>query len=510
MSTSTHPIIILFDSDVEDAFSSTTTPNYISVSPNYFPASPGNISFDSSEDLSKDHSASLAILPFHDDPYMKVMQSYNDTSNESPILLPRALIAPPTVLPPFLVLLETDTIKKDKIQAKPDKTEQKTESVKNLVGIKTRGSFGAAPDLLKAWDTFKDLLRACPHHGFSELHQLDTFYNALNSKDQDSLNSAAGVVAKVSTNTSTSGISPYVAELKDMLKPLLLDKKSQNQSPAHVKAVKESCVSKEDFSAYVKANDAFMRNMHTQGQNMQNQLTNLTNLITKFVNSNSASTSSLGTHPSNIIANPGSDLKAITTRSGMFYDGPQIPPSLFFLPKVVENEPKATKDTVHPTNNESTEDVQPQVVHSESQILNSELVTYLISEPVISLVSALKHNPKSSIPYPSRRHDERNREKANNQIEKFYQIFKDMSFEITKVKSYYNARVRDVTFRPGDFVYRSNDANHAVAGGKLGPKWERPYDVTHALGDGAYKLRSMDGTVLSRTWNIDNLKRCYL
>nr|GEV59104.1 reverse transcriptase domain-containing protein [Tanacetum cinerariifolium] len=44
----------------------------------------------------------------------------------------------------------------------------------------------------EAWDIFKDFLRACPHHGFSELHQLDTFYNALNSKDQDSLNSAAG------------------------------------------------------------------------------------------------------------------------------------------------------------------------------------------------------------------------------------------------------------------------------------------------------------------------------
>nr|GFC75226.1 reverse transcriptase domain-containing protein [Tanacetum cinerariifolium] len=38
---------------------------------------------------------------------------------------------------------------------------------------------------------FNDLLRACPHHGFSELHQLDTFYNALNVNDQDSLNSAA-------------------------------------------------------------------------------------------------------------------------------------------------------------------------------------------------------------------------------------------------------------------------------------------------------------------------------
>nr|GEV62728.1 reverse transcriptase domain-containing protein [Tanacetum cinerariifolium] len=64
--------------------------------------------------------------------------------------------------------------------------------------------------------------------------------------------------------------------------------------------------------------------------------------------------------------------------------------------------------------------------------------------------------------------------------------------------------------RPGDFVYRSNDASHAVAGGKLGPKWEGPYEVTEVLGDGAYKLRSMDETILSRTWNIANLKRCYL
>nr|GEX21405.1 reverse transcriptase domain-containing protein [Tanacetum cinerariifolium] len=73
-----------------------------------------------------------------------------------------------------------------------------------------------------------------------------------------------------------------------------------------------------------------------------------------------------------------------------------------------------------------------------------------------------------------------------------------------------NDEVRGVTFRPGDFVYRSNDASHAVAGGKLGPKWEGPYEVTEALGDGAYKLQFMDGTILPRTWNIANLKRCYL
>ncbi|GJX14448.1 reverse transcriptase domain-containing protein [Tanacetum coccineum] len=106
----------------------------------------------------------------------------------------------------------------------------------------------------EAWDRFNDLLRACPHHGFSELHQLDTFYNALNSNDQDSLNSVAGgnfldkmprdclriieskskvrnsrnkpVVAKVSSSSSTPDISPDVAELKDMVKDLLLDKKT--------------------------------------------------------------------------------------------------------------------------------------------------------------------------------------------------------------------------------------------------------------------------------------------
>nr|GEV75369.1 reverse transcriptase domain-containing protein [Tanacetum cinerariifolium] len=79
-----------------------------------------------------------------------------------------------------------------------------------------------------------------------------------------------------------------------------------------------------------------------------------------------------------------------------------------------------------------------------------------------------------------------------------------------KMTKYYNARVRGFTFRPGDFVYRSNDTSHAVDGGKLGSKWEVPYEVTEALGDGAYKLGSMDGTVLPRTWNIANLKKCYL
>ncbi|GKD82957.1 hypothetical protein Tco_1349796 [Tanacetum coccineum] len=63
---------------------------------------------------------------------------------------------------------------------------------------------------------------------------------------------------------------------------------------------------------------------------------------------------------------------------------------------------------------------------------------------------------------------------------------------------------------PEDFVYCSNEASHVMDEGKLGPKWEGPYEVMEALGDGAYKLRSMDGAVLPQTWNIANLKKCYL
>nr|GEX28113.1 reverse transcriptase domain-containing protein [Tanacetum cinerariifolium] len=104
MSTSTHPITILSYSDIEDAFSSTNTPDYILASPNSFPALPRNTFSEPLEDLSKYLLASLAISPFHDDPYMKVMQAYNNTSNELPIPPPQAPIAPLTVLPSSLVM----------------------------------------------------------------------------------------------------------------------------------------------------------------------------------------------------------------------------------------------------------------------------------------------------------------------------------------------------------------------------------------------------------------------
>nr|GEZ64400.1 reverse transcriptase domain-containing protein [Tanacetum cinerariifolium] len=344
---------------------------------------------------------------------------------------------------------------------------------------------------------FNDLLRACPHHGFSKLHQLDTFYNALNINDQDSLNSAAGgnflekmpreclkiieskskvrqsrakaVVAKIGTSSSTPSISSDVAELKDMVKALLLDKKNQSPAPtlsttpAPVKAVEPNCVtcggthsyqncppthenayrdniqeyvsqaaaasynqgntsfrpqmvanqirppgqlhrpqlnqtpvyqahipqtkivSQIDFESYVKANDAILRNMQSQGQSTQNQCQNIQNqnqnmqiqmaalmeMMSKLVNSNTASSSGSGTLPGNTITNPKEDLKGITTRSGIAYQGPKtLSPS--------KQGTKVTKDQVQTPSSQDTAPVQPSVIQSESQVPVSEPVAALM------------------------------------------------------------------------------------------------------------------------------------
>ncbi|GKA23129.1 hypothetical protein Tco_0709091, partial [Tanacetum coccineum] len=310
-------------------------------------------------------------------------------------------------------------------------------------------------------DRFKDLLRACPHHGFSELHQLDTFYNALNYNDQDSLNSAAGgnfldkmprdylaiieskskvrhsrskaIVSKVSTSSSTPGVSPDVAELKEMVKALLLDKKHQSQAPATVKAVEESCVTcggahsyrncpatdgniyRDNIQEYVSqaavanfnqgntsyrppiANQirppGFPSIQQNQGNNQNRYNQNRGNnynqgpIFQPPVNQAPIYRPPINQPPAyqapapqtqgvskedfkttsklmmrNTVANPKSDLKAITTRSGVSYNGTQVPPPPYSLPKVVKRETEVTKDTVPPTNNGSTKDVQPPVV----------------------------------------------------------------------------------------------------------------------------------------------------
>ncbi|GKC04161.1 hypothetical protein Tco_0995771 [Tanacetum coccineum] len=80
----------------------------------------------------------------------------------------------------------------------------------------------------------------------------------------------------------------------------------------------------------------------------------------------------------------------------------------------------------------------------------------------------------------------------------------------SKIEKYYNSKVRSASSKLGDLMYRNNDASRTEDTGKLGPKWERRYEVTEALGKGAYKLRDRNGKQLLRTWNVSNLKKCYV
>nr|GEY81202.1 reverse transcriptase domain-containing protein [Tanacetum cinerariifolium] len=283
----------------------------------------------------------------------------------------------------------------------------------------------------------------------------------IESKSKVRQTRAKAVVAKVGTSSSTLAISTDVAELKDMVKALLLDKKNQSlaptpsTTPAPVKAVVSNCVtcggahsyqnclatqenayrdniqeyvsqaaavnqalvyqapipqtqsvSQIDFKSYVKANDAILRNIQSQGQSMQNQCQNIQNqnqnlqnqmatlmeMMSKLISANTASSS-----------------------GGVAYLGPKTPSQS-------KQGTKVTKDQVQTPSSQSTAPVQPSVIQSESQDP--------VSEPVVAPVSAPMPNLKPSIPYPSRRENEKRRDQANEQIEKFYEIFKEMSFEI--------------------------------------------------------------------------------
>nr|GEY22489.1 hypothetical protein [Tanacetum cinerariifolium] len=275
----------------------------------------------------------------------------------------------------------------------------------------------------EAWDRYKDLLRACSHHGFTELHQLDTFYNSLNPADQDSLNSAAGgnllerrtqdvltIIKNKSKQTSvvTTGMTAILKQFQ------------ATSPPAFAKAVEEICVTygsahlyyqclaadgntfpefRDNIQGYVSAatvnynqgnsgfhppgvanqirpsvvplselekikkiNEINIKAMQTQinivknelrnemktsiQASMSNQTNELKNMMASFFQMNTASTWGSRPLPSNTIANPKSELKAITTRSGIVLNGPSVPmPPPFINPKEDEHVEETLTDS---------------------------------------------------------------------------------------------------------------------------------------------------------------------
>nr|GEY53829.1 reverse transcriptase domain-containing protein [Tanacetum cinerariifolium] len=115
--------------------------------------------------------------------------------------------------------------------------------------------------------------------------------------------------------------------------------------------------------------------------------------------------------PINTIANLRGDLKAITTRHGVSYDGPPIPPPASSLSKMVERGTEVTKDMVQP----STKNIQPLMVQTQVPI----------NEPVVA------PKLKPTIPYPSRANKQKLREKDDNLALKFFEIFRNLHFNLT-------------------------------------------------------------------------------
>ncbi|GJW24819.1 reverse transcriptase domain-containing protein [Tanacetum coccineum] len=377
----------------------------------------------------------------------------------------------------------------------------------------------------EAWDCYKDLLRACPHHYFTELHQLDTFYNTLNPTDQDSLNSAAGgnllerstqdvltiienkskvrnsrnksVVSQVKSSDGNSSsdiakLTHVVNQQRSVVTTAMMAILKQFQAtppPASVKAVEEICVTcggphpyyqclaadgntfleyRDNIQGYVaaaagnynqgnagyrppapiqqnqnvplselekfkKMNDVNMKAMQAQINNVKNELRNemqnsiqasmsnqtneLKNMMASFFQMNTASTSGTGSLPSNTVANPKGELKAITTRSGLVLDGPTVPiPPPFINP---EEDERVEETLTDPEHGEYTIKVPPPQVQKAKPPSQRNFVIH-------------QRDPRyPHIPYPSRMNHEKQKEKDEVQIHKFWQMFKQLHINIS-------------------------------------------------------------------------------
>nr|GEW85476.1 reverse transcriptase domain-containing protein [Tanacetum cinerariifolium] len=340
--------------------------------------------------------------------------------------------------PPNSILTWDDLVNKFVNQFFPP---SKTTHLKNEISRFTqrfKETFG------EAWERFKEMLRACPHHGFSELTQIDTFYDGLNEQDQDSLNFAAGGnllskttrealkitenKSKVRYSRSKSNVSRDSYSKTDDRTDKLVDQISnlgeivnkQVITPATAKAVEKTCVIcggahayydciasdgnqpsvcaatgtynqnnqgyhapmnnasnfqnqgfqnqpfqapnnlgqpgiPNELSSYMKSNKSLIRNMQNQNnilrgdfnkqeENLRRNLNNDMRSILGSFFQNQASTSS--TLSSNNVPNPKGEMKAVTTRSGLAYEGPSIPTNSS-LEKVVEPDTEETTDKEH-------------------------------------------------------------------------------------------------------------------------------------------------------------------
>ncbi|GJY97517.1 reverse transcriptase domain-containing protein [Tanacetum coccineum] len=302
----------------------------------------------------------------------------------------------------------------------------------------------------EAWDRFKDLLRACPHHGFTKLHQLDTFYNDLTPADQDSLNAVAGgnlltktprdsltiienkskvrnlrnkpIVTKVSSNAPSSSTthSPEIAALVDAIKAMLNQKSSP---PASVKAVEEICVTcggphpyhqflATDGNVFLKYRDNIQEYVSAAAQTQvapSNELSNYKKI-------NDANMKAMQNQINNVKNELRNEMQTSiqTSMSNQTNELKNMMASFFQM-----NIASSSGSGSLPSNT-----VANRRGDLKSITTRSVQIQALIDEPVVA------PKPKPSIPYPSRANKQKLREKDDNLALKFVEIFKELHFEL--------------------------------------------------------------------------------
>nr|GEY59513.1 reverse transcriptase domain-containing protein [Tanacetum cinerariifolium] len=228
-----------------------------------------------------------------------------------------------------------------------------------------------------AWERFKEMLKACPHHGFMELAQIDTFYNGLNDNDQDSLNAAAGGNLLSKTTREALQIIKNKSKVR-------YSRNKPNVSMMNTTSRENACKTDDRIDKLV------------------DQISTLVDIFAKKVIT-----------PARIKA---VEESCVTCGGAHAY---------YNCPNTDSNQPSVCTTTVEQDIKEAMDKEQTNFQGGTAHI--QPLVTP-IPEPYVS-----KTLPKPNIPYPSRLSDQKLREKATNQMEKFFQIFQDLHFDISFV-----------------------------------------------------------------------------
>ncbi|GJS35207.1 hypothetical protein Tco_0533589 [Tanacetum coccineum] len=243
------------------------------------------------------------------------------------------------------------------------------------------------PNSILTWEDLVTKFVACPHHGFTELTQVDTFYNGLNENEQDSLNAAAGgnLLSKTTRealniienkskvcysrnrsnasrmNATSSKTDERIDKLADQLSTLVEIVSKKVVTPAPVKAVEESCVTCGGAHSWYNCPATDNNQASVCATTGTYNQVNPPNRVSNQMEPPGFAPVQNNGQNSNTIPNPKGEMKAITTRSGVAYEGPSIPtnPS---PKKVVERETEETTDKEQTNFQGSTAQIPPPVI----------------------------------------------------------------------------------------------------------------------------------------------------